>query len=65
VRALCKKLKKAKATTTPLAATATVPRVAATPRTKVAAVTSTKETVDDDATSDEEVPMKPAAKKKK
>jgi hypothetical protein len=63
VRALRKKLKKAKATTTPLAAT--VPKVAATPRTKVAAVTSTKATVDDDATSDEEVPMKPAAKKNK
>jgi hypothetical protein len=65
VRALRKKLKKAKASTTPLAATATVPRVAATPRTKVAAVTSTKATVDDDATSDEEVPMKPAAKRNK
>jgi hypothetical protein len=61
VQVLRKKLKKAKATTTPLA----VPQVAVSPRTKVAAVTSTKETVDDAATSDEDVPMKPAAKKNK
>jgi hypothetical protein len=61
VQVLRKKLKKAKATTTPLS----VPRVVVSPRTKVAAVASTKEIVEDDATSDEDVPMKPAAKKGK